>query len=279
MEKIMLTGASGFIGQYVTKLLEANYELSFVEGNIFDINFDEYMKTEKPDYLINLAWVTGQGYLDSYDNVRFVQKGIEMYEAFYKYGGKRAVYVGTEQEYERKNTPLKESDTIQPISLYAECKADLGKILVKNSQLTDKGFVWARLFFIYGAGEKPQRLMPSIIKGLLNQEEVVCSYEGYVRDYIHVEDVASAIVTCLFADYTGCVNIGGGKPTTIGKVAEMIKELVGGEGRVTFRTHEECQQPMCVQADISLLESLGWKQKYSLKDGLETEVQALHQNK
>lgn len=274
-EKVMLTGGKGFIGKYVTALLEDKYEIHQVEENVFDICFDEYMQRFKPDYLIHLAWITGPGYLDSFENVKFVQKGLEMYEAFYKYGGKRAVFVGTEQEYERKNEPLKETDSIAPISLYAECKADLGKILVKNSLLEGKGFVWARLFFIYGTGEKNKRLMPAIINALLRDEDVTCSHEGYVRDYIHVEDVAAAILCCLFSDYTGYVNVGGGRETTIGEIAQVIKEYIGGSGKVHFRTYEECNQPMFIQADNSLLKSLGWSAKYDLKYGLHKEIDDL----
>lgn len=274
-EKIMITGGRGFIGKYVTALLEENYEIHQVVENVFEINFDEYMQIHKPDYLINLAWVTGVGYLDSFENVKLVQKGLEMYEAFYKYGGRRAVFVGTEQEYERKSEPLKETDVINPVSLYAECKADLGKILVKNSLIENKGFVWARLFFIYGTGEKPKRLMPAIINSLLKDENVTCSYEGYVRDYINVEDVASAIVRCLFSDYTGYVNVGGGRATTIGEIAQIIKSHIGGNGKVNFRTHEECNQPMFIQADNSLLKSLGWTPKYDLEKGLHKEIEDL----
>ena len=272
-EKVLITGGKGFIGKYVTELLENKYHVCHLDGNVFNISFDEYMKKLKPHYLINLAWITGPGYLESHDNVKFVYKGIEMYDAFYKNGGKRAVFVGTEQEYQRKSEPLSETDIINPVSLYAECKADLGKILVKNSKLEGTGFVWARLFFIYGAGEKSKRLMPSVISSLLNNKDVICSYSEYVRDYINVYDVATAILCCLFSDYTGCVNVGGGRRTTIGEIAGIIKDYVGGNGTIHFKDHEECNQDMCIEADNSLLKSLGWVQKYSMKDGLIEEIE------
>lgn len=275
MEKVFITGAKGFIGKYVVSLLEKNYELYLLNENIFDTDFDKLMQLLHPEYLIHLAWITGPGYLDSFNNAKFVQKGIEMYEAFYKYGGRRAVYVGTEQEYKRHNRPLKETDLIEPVSFYAECKADLGKILVQSSRISGNGFIWGRLFFIYGAGEKPKRLMPSIINSLLDDQNVTCSCESYIRDYIYVEDVASAIITCLLSDYTGYVNIGGGRNTTIGEIAGMAKKIIGGTGNVNFRTHEECGQFPQIQADISLLKSLGWKQKYTLEDGIRTEISVL----
>lgn len=275
MEKVLITGAKGFIGKYVAALLEKKYDVCAFAGNIFDTDFDALMQVMRPEYLIHLAWITGPRYLESFENAIFVQKGIEMYEAFYKYGGKRAVYIGTEQEYKRCDHPLKEIDPIEPVSFYAECKAALGNILGKSSQISGKGFVWGRLFFIYGAGEKPKRLMPSIINGLLQNQTVTCSCGSYIRDYIYVEDVASAIVTCLFSEYTGYVNIGGGKKTTISEIADTAKKLIGGTGSINFKTHEECGQYPNIQADISLLESLGWEQQHTLEEGLKKEIQAL----
>lgn len=265
---VMITGANGFIGKYVTELLSKEYKIHKVTENIFNINWKEYINKIKPKYLIHLAWITGQGYSDSKDNIYMVSKSIEMFDEFYKQGGKRAVFVGTEQEYARKDGFIREEDKLEPISLYAQCKCDLGQILVKTSKIYNYGFVWDRLFFIYGQGEKPERLMPSIIKAMIRGEEVVCSYENYIRDYLHVYDVATAIVTSLFSDYVGYVNVCASNDTTIGDIGKIISQFNGAKGEVKYKSHEECNQPMVVKGDNSLLKSLGWKQKYTLKDGL-----------
>lgn len=272
-EIVLITGAKGFIGQYVTVLLEKNYIVKSFDEDILNIDLDKYIENMKPKYLIHLAWETRVDYLNTYKNILFLKKSIELYEAFYKYGGRKAVFVGTEQEYMRQTEPLKENDPILPESLYAECKADLGKILVKYSLNTQTKFTWCRLFFIYGYGEKNTRLMPSIIKGLLKDEVVQCSCEHYVRDYINVEDVAQALCCCLFNDYIGAVNVAGGRATTIGEIATIIKKNIGGKGQVIFKTHEECNQPLHIQADISLLKSFGYTPKYSLEEGLKKEIE------
>ena len=265
----------GFIGKYVAALLEKDYVVKSFDEDILNIDLDAYIQNVKPQYLIRLAWETREGYLTTYKNILFLKKSIELYEAFYKYGGKKAVFIGTEQEYNRKKEPLKENDLIAPESLYAECKADLGKILVKYSLITKKNFTWCRLFFVYGYGEKNTRLMPSIIKGLLNDEVVQCSCEKYIRDYINVEDVARALCCCLFNDYIGAVNVAGGRATTIGEIAKIIKKNIGGNGEVVFKTHEECNQPVHIQADISLLKSFGYIPKYSLEEGLIKEIEKI----
>lgn len=278
MEKILIIGANGFIGTHLTNIFKekaSEYKIELFEQDVLKTNWSKYMSESRPDYLVNLAWRTGKGYLDSYENIQFVKAGIDMYDAFYNNNGKRAVYLGTEQEYEYSIHPLKETDLINPVSLYAECKASLGKILVKNSIIQNRGFVWGRLFFVYGEGEKPERLMPYMISNMLEGNDITCSYNKYVRDYIYVKDVASAIYTCLFAEYTGYVNIGGGEMTTIEKIAETIKKITSSSSEIKFRTKEECNQNPCSCADISLLRSLGWEKKYNLYDGLSEEIEMM----
>lgn len=276
MKTVLVTGAGGFIGKYVTaELKNRGYAVLAFEGDIFKTDFDKYMEHQHPEYLINLAWVTGEGYLDSPKNLLFMQKSIEMYQAFYQHGGKRAVFVGTEQEYARTGKIFTEASPVSPSSLYAECKADLGKILVNASRLYAHGFVWGRIFFVYGAGEKPKRLMPSIITGLAAGHEVTCSYDCLVRDYIYVKDVAGAICHCLFSEYTGMVNIAGGRDTTIGEIAAFIQSKIR-KGSVAFRSLEACKdQAPYLRGDVSLLESLGWKHRYTLEDGLAEEIAVL----
>ncbi len=278
-EKILVIGADGFIGQYVTKLIEDKYDIKKFDSDALNTDWDKYFLNERFDYLINLAWKTGQGYLDSYENVEFIRAGFQLYDAFYKYGGKRAVFVGTEQEYRYSLEPQKETSDIEPLSLYAKCKAALGDILVKNSEIQNYGFVWCRLFFIYGYGEKEQRLMPSLINSMLDNKDVQCSYEGYIRDYIYVKDVASAICKCLFSDYTGFVNVAGGEKTTIGDIGNTIKRLTKSKADIFYKNEEECCQNMCSCGDISVLKSLGWEKQYNLEQGLTEEIEMIKNNR
>jgi nucleoside-diphosphate-sugar epimerase len=273
-ETVLITGADGFIGRYVVKELAANYpyEIHEFRGDLFATNLDYYVGRLAPSYLVNLAWVTGDGYLDSRENLLFVQKSLELYDAFYGYGGKRAVFIGTEQEYKRSEAPLAETDAISPVSYYAECKADLGRMLLKSSEVSGNGFVWCRLFFVYGAGEKPKCLVSSLIRGLLANERVNCPYEGLVRDYIYVKDAAGAICHCLASDFSGAVNISCGRDTTIGEIAEIVRKNINSEGEVVFQKKEECGQFPYIRGDIGRLESIGWTHRHSLESGLIEEI-------
>ena len=83
-EKVLIIGADGFIGKYVTKLLEKDFVIEKFQEDALTVDWNVYISQSKPQYLINLAWRTGQGYLDSYENVLFLKSGIALYDAFYK---------------------------------------------------------------------------------------------------------------------------------------------------------------------------------------------------
>jgi len=273
MKRVLVTGARGFIGGYLQKELEGVYECLPYPGDVLTEDWDAYMARVKPDLLVHLAWITGAGYSDSEKNLTFLQKSIELYRAFYARSGQRAVFVGTEQEYARTNQALREDSLLFPKTLYAVCKGSLGRALLEDSQARGRNFAWCRVFFVYGAGEKPARLMPSLINGLLRGETVTCSCDSFIRDYIHVSDLARALRCCLEQDGTVAVNVAGGRQTTIGEIANEVQRQIGGPGKVIFRSASECSnQPASVWADVSKLRSFGWVPRVSLAEGIAMEI-------
>lgn len=276
MKKVLVTGARGFIGRYLEKELAGSYQWLPYTGNVLTEDWSAYMTQVQPDFLVHLAWVTGVGYLDSEKNLAFLQKSIELYRAFYDCGGQRAVFMGTEQEYARTDRALTEDSPLAPKSLYALCKGGLGSALLEESRVRGGSFAWCRIFFVYGTGEKPARLMPSLINGLLRGETVTCSCDSFVRDYIHVSDLARALRCCLGQEGVSAVNIAGGQKTSIGEIADEVKRQIGGPGRVVFRGAVECtDQPASVWADVSRLRGFGWTPRVSLADGIAEEISAL----
>lgn len=276
MKKVLVTGARGFIGQYLERELAGRYEWVPYSGDVLTEDWDACMAQVRPDYLVHLAWVTGAGYIDSEKNLVFLQKSIELYRAFYAWGGQRAVFVGTEQEYARTDRALREDSPLAPKALYAICKESLGSTLLEESQVRGRSFAWCRIFFVYGAGEKSARLMPSLIGGLLRGKTVNCSCASFIRDYVHVSDLARALRCCLEQDGVSAVNIAGGRQTTIGEVADEVKRQIGGLGSVVFRSAAECSdQPSKVWADVSKLRSFGWSPQVALSEGIAEEIKSL----
>ncbi len=86
---------------------------------------------------------------------------------------------------------------------------------------------WGHIFYLYGPREHPSRLVPSVISALSEGTTFVCQHPHDVRDFLHVEDVASAFVALLGSEVEGDVNIASGEPTTVGELVATVAEVMG----------------------------------------------------
>lgn len=104
---------------------------------------------------------------------------------------------------------------------------------------------------------------------LSGAEEVVIWGTGTpLREFLYVDDLADACVY-LMNNYSGdeTVNLGTGKEVTIAELAETVKKVVGYEGKIVYDTSKPDGTPRKL-LDVSKLESLGWKYKVELEDGI-----------
>ena len=124
-----------------------------------------------------------------------------------------------------------------------------------------------RLSNIYGPTTliRPD-LIPTLVQNLLLRDRVEVWNKKPIRDFLYLADAAEAIVKLLDTDYTGVINLGSGRPTSVGRIAEI---LGGFAGKEVFDLGKEVSGPMSFWCDISLLTKLtGWQPKYSMEDGL-----------
>src|SRR5205085_8625551 len=121
------------------------------------------------------------------ENVRWVEASLALLRAFAEAGGRRAVLAGTCAEYDwgagdevlnERNTPLR------PDTLYGAAKHGLH--VVGAAQAAQVGFelAWGRVFFLYGPGEAPGRLVPAVARALLAGEPAKTTAGTQVRDFL-----------------------------------------------------------------------------------------------
>jgi nucleoside-diphosphate-sugar epimerase len=126
------------------------------------------------------------------------------------------------------------------------------------------------VFFLYGPNEHPDRLVSSVIRSVLEGQEARCSHGRQIRDYLHVQDVADAIVSVLDSGVEGPINIGSGTVVTLRDIVVMIGRMLGREdlirlGAIPSRANDT---PMVV-ADIERLTTeVKWQPSYMLEAGL-----------
>jgi nucleoside-diphosphate-sugar epimerase len=145
------------------------------------------------------------------------------------------VMAGTCAEYDWSEEILSERTTpLTPGTLYGACKHATHVAAAAVAEQLGVALAWGRVFFLYGPGEHPDRLVPSVARGLLAGRAVPTT-EGYQRrDFMHVQDVANAFIALLESGVTGAVNIASGRPVAVRDLVDLIAETVAGPGEVNF---------------------------------------------
>lgn len=274
--KVLLTGASGLIGkEAVEPLRELGFEVyapDLDEFNLFENeSVEKYLDKVKPAYLLHFAWFTGKGYLESELNSKFLNSSIKLLENFIKNGGKRAVFAGTCFEYDFCDEPIKETQNLNPQTLYAKSKNELRQKAEIIAKEHDISFGWGRIFYVYGKNEVETRLGGALANKLARNEVVTINSAQLQRDYVYTKDIARAFVSFLNSDVTGCVNIAKNQGMTLGDFALEYAKQLGKEQYLNIQ-YEESNQPLKIIGDNSrLLNEVGFVFKYNHKEAV-TEI-------
>jgi nucleoside-diphosphate-sugar epimerase len=287
--RVLVTGATGFVGRHcIPTLTAAGDEVHGVtstrpEGEHVGVTWHGVDLTQadapvrliaevQPTHLLHLAWETTHGsFWSSSDNLAWLAASLGLFRAFAEHGGRRAVIAGTCAEYRWNGETCDEETTpTEPTTLYSATKHALHIATEVYARQTGVSLAWARVFFVYGPGEKSTRLVPSVVLPLLRGEPAACSHGRQVRDFLHVDDVASIFTTLLASDVEGSVNVGSGVPTTVAKMVEMIAEIIGRPDLIRFgAVAAPPGDPAFVVASVRrLTEELGWHPRHDLRSGL-----------
>lgn len=273
MKKVILTGCTGLIGkETIEPLKKAGFKVHCITSqncNLFDYDaVNNFFKKIKPQYLLHFAWITRDDYLMNPINRDYVDASINMLKAFVQNDGNRAVFAGTCFEYDFKDSPLKETDSLNPRSLYAQCKVDLHERAGRFCSENGISFGWGRIFYVYGHNEKEGRLMRYIIDCLKNNEVVTVKFAQLNRDYMYTKDIASAFVDFLNSNVTGSVNICTGKGITLGSYAEKIATFMNKRNLLELHT-KTTEQPISIIGDNTrLVQEVGFSSMYSYDEAI-----------
>lgn len=264
MKRVAITGSTGFIGKFVIPLLrEKAYEVYPLRIALSDSEaIYTQIKTIRPDTLLHLAWETTPGvYWHAPSNLDWLKSSLDLIEAFAINGGKRAVIAGSCAEM-TLNT------------LYGACKESL-RVCAENFLIRQNvSFAWGRIFSPYGPNEKGERLIPSLIQKLLDEEPFHCSAQEHVRDFLFVEDVAAAFVALVDSTVVGTVDIGSGEGIRIGDLALHIARLLQAEEHLTFASAQtSSDNPTSLIADKKkLTHEVGFQPKHTLQEGIQKTI-------
>ena len=252
MSRLLVTGATGFVGRHVLEHLEGDarevHALSSrtqVDGrwvvwhraDILDTAATAKLVREiAPTHLLHLAWFAEPGaFWRSPSNLDWLAASALLVRAFREAGGRRIVTAGSCAEYDWSSGVCHESTSrCLPATLYGATKNALQEVTTAYARQEDFSSAWGRLFFMYGPGEPPAKLVASVIGSLLAGEDACCSDGAQLRDFMHVADVAAALVALLDSAVEGPVNIASGRPVAVRDLVREIAVQLGAGERLRF---------------------------------------------
>jgi nucleoside-diphosphate-sugar epimerase len=290
-----VTGASGFVGRRVvaqalgrgwevvavshsrraaTPALEAEGRLHVIEGDLADsAAWAGEVARWRPQVCIHLAWNTTPGeYRQTQQNLDLLSWSLDLFARLPRWGVEQLVGVGTSAEYDVEQGYLREATALRPDSLYAACKTALRTVGQRLACDTALRFTWLRPFYIYGPGEHPRRLVASCIRALLAGERFAAGPGDHIRDFLHVDDVAAAVLRTVEAGATGDVNVCSGRPVTVRQLLETIGGALQRRHLLAFGARAAPTEPPFIWGDASTLEALGWRASVSLEQGIEDAI-------
>jgi dTDP-6-deoxy-L-talose 4-dehydrogenase (NAD+) len=198
--------------------------------------------------VIHAAWyVDPQDYLQSPMNIACLRGTLLLAQACAAAGVKRFIGLGTCFEYNLEGGYLSTKTGLKPASMYAAAKAAAFLSLSQFFQLERTDFAWARLFYLFGEGEKAQRLVPYIRSRLERGERVELTSGEQVRDFLNVEEAGRKIADLAKGPVCGPVNICTGSGITVKALAEKIADEYGRRDLLVFGARpENLVDPPCV---------------------------------
>lgn len=240
--KILVTGATGFIGQHVVSTLLAKgqkviatssneekartfdwySEVDYVEFDYHKESLDYYNYFGKPDALIHLAWNGLPNYNEPFHIEENLPVNCRFLKNFVKNNIEKLVVSGTCYEYGMQDGCLPESSCTQPVTQYGLAKDTLRKYTEYILKDSTTSFNWVRLFFLYGKGQNPRSLLPQLEKAIADGDEIFNMSMGeQLRDYLPVEKAAQHICKIVMQkDVQGIVNCCSGKPISVRRLVE-----------------------------------------------------------
>ncbi|HTB34271.1 MAG TPA: NAD(P)-dependent oxidoreductase [bacterium] len=299
MGRILVTGASGFVGSCVARrLLERGHQvaalsrgasprrleglgpgLTLLRGDLaLPAALEPALAAFKPDAVVHAAWGAVQaGARDDPAQAENVGQARALMALAAGLGARHFVGLGSQAEYGPREGPVAEDTPLAPATRYGQAKVQAAQALAEGARRDGLAFSWLRLYACYGPGDDPRWVLQAVIRGLLRGERPRLTACEQRWDYLYGMDAASAVAAVLERGAAGTFNLGSGRAEALRRTVERVRDLIDPSLPVEFGALPYPPgQPMHLQADIGrLTTATGWKPETPLDLGLARTIDAV----
>jgi nucleoside-diphosphate-sugar epimerase len=188
------------------------------------------------------------------------------------WGGVRLVHAGSALEYGRREGALRESLVGEPATDYGRTKLEGTRMVESCCAATPLRAVVARLFTVYGGGEHPDRLLPSLIRTAQTGRPLELTSGRQRRNFTYVEDVAEGLLRLGISEVSSCtvVNLATRHMSSVRRFAETAADLMGIDRLLVFGALPDRDDEMWHgEVDVTRLQTLtSWVPSTPIADGI-----------
>ncbi len=302
--KIYVAGHNGMVGSAICRKLYAEGFTNLILRSSKEVDLrnqvavTEFFEQEKPEYVFLAAAKVGGIQANNIYRAEFLHDNLmiqnNIIHQSYVNGVKKLMFLGSSCIYPKQAPqPIKEEYLLtgeleQTNEPYAIAKIAGLKMTESYRRQYDVNFISVMPTNLYGPNDNydlnNSHVLPALIRKfheakLANEPSVEIWGTGKPkREFLHADDLADAAVY-LMLNYNDeqWINVGTGKDISIKELAEIIKEVVGFQGKLVHNTSKP-DGTMLKCMDVSKLTNLGWEAKIGLREGIEKTYQGILKN-
>src|SRR6056297_1134109 len=302
--KIYVAGHDGLVGSAIMRKLKSEGYENIVTRTFKELDLrrqedvEKFFKKEKPEYVILAAAKVGGINANDVYSAEFIYDNLmiesNVINSAHENDVKKLLFLGSSCIYPKHAPqPMKEkhllTGKLEPTNeAYAIAKISGLKMCKHYNKQYGTNFISVMPTNLYGPNDnfdlETSHVLPALIRKfheakVNNEDEVVIWGTGKPkREFLHVDDLADAVVY-LMNNYGGekFVNIGVGKDISIQELAELIKDIVGFEGKIVNDTSKPDGTPRKL-LDVSRLNEIGWEANIGLREGIKNTYEWYKEN-
>lgn len=300
MQRVFVTGATGFLGSAVARaLVHHGFEvcvllrkgantwrlgrelqrMQMLNGTLDDPDsFATGLVAFRPDTTMHFAWkgVSKSSREDPSQVRTNVSGSVELLWASIRAGCDTFIGVGSQAEYGRYEGAIDEDQPTRPDTLYGAAKLATLTILEQVAHQHGLRFAWLRVFSLYGPGDTEDTLLSVLINNLLSKRRPILTSCEQRWDYLFVDDAADAFVTVgRTARAAGVLNLGSGTAPPLCDTVSKVRDLIDPSLPLGFGEFATATRPgHCCHPLVGRLQAVtGWSATTPLLAGLNRTVE------